>query len=410
MNLQKIWNRLPILLIVLALFSCESKKDKVAVDYSKLSWEQIEEEAKGTSATMIMYLGGKSGNKYMNEYVIPTLEEKYNITLNLVPGQGKEIIANILAEKEAGELKGQADLCWINGETFYQLRQIDGLYGPYNQLLPNFELVDYANPIIRYDFQEDIKGYETPWSLANFSVIYDSSKITAPPVSMADFERYWKQSPSRFTIPNDFSGLTLLKSWLIELAGGSTALDGKFDEQKYQQYSTQLWKWINANKKYFWKKGETFPSANTAVTQMFASGELDFAYSFANADIDIKIEEGVFPPSSRAFVLKAGSMQNANYIGIPYNAGNKAAALVVCNFLISPEAQAKKADLDFSGSRAVLDYNKLTPADKNRFDTLKAIKYGISLPVLMAKAIREPVPDYMIRVTEDFRKFVIEVP
>ncbi len=406
----KIWKHLPFLLIAVAVFSCQGKKENTVIDYSKKSWEQIEEEAKGTNATMIMYLGGKSGNKYMNEYVIPTLKEKYNITLNLVPGQGKEIIANILAEKEAGEQTGQADLCWINGETFYQLRQIDGLYGPYNELLPNFKLVDYANPIIRYDFQEDIKGFETPWSLANFSVIYDSAKITTPPVSMADFERYWKRSPGRFTIPNDFSGLTLLKSWLIELAGGSTALDGKFSEEKYKLYSAQLWKWINANKKYFWKKGETFPSGNTAVSQMFASGELDFAFSFANADVDIKIEEGIFPATSRALVLKAGSIQNANYIGIPYNAGNKAAALVVCNFLISPEAQAKKADLAFSGSRTVLDDNKLTAADKQRFDTLKAIKYGISLPVLQVNAIKEPVPEYMIRVTEDFRKFVIEVP
>ena len=410
MKHTKILKRLFFILTAVAFFSCQGKKGNIAIDYSKKSWQQIEEEAKGTSATMIMYLGGKSGNKFMNEYVIPTLKEKYNITLNLVPGQGKEIIANILAEKEAGELKGQADLCWINGETFYQLRQIDGLYGPYNDMLPNFKLVDYANPIIRYDFQEDIKGYETPWSLANFSVIYDSNKLATAPVSMADFERYWKQCPGRFTIPNDFSGLTLLKSWLIELAGGSTALDGEFSEEKYQQYSTQLWKWINANKKYFWKKGETFPSGNTAVTQMFASGELDIAFSFSNADIDIKIEEGVFPASARSIVLKAGSIQNANYIGIPYNAGNKAAALVVCNFLISPEAQAKKADLAFSGSRTVLDYKNLTAADKQRFDTLKAIKYGISLPVLQANAIKEPVPEYMIRVTEDFRKFVIEVP
>lgn len=410
MNEIKKWKGLSFLMIAVVFFSCQSKKEKVTTDYSKQSWQQIENDARGTSATMVMYLGSKTGNKFMNEYVIPTLKEKYGISLNLVPGQGKEIIANILAEKEAGESDGQSDLCWINGETFYQLRQIDGLYGPYNELLPNFKLVDYENPIIRYDFQEDIKGYETPWSLANFSVIYDSNKLTKPPVSMADFEQHWKQSPGRFTIPNDFSGLTLLKSWLIELAGGSSALDGKFDEQKYQQYSTQLWKWLNANKKYFWKKGETFPATNNAVSQMFASGELDFAFSFANADVDIKIEEGVFPASSRAIGLKAGAIQNANYVGIPFNAGNKAAALVVCNFLLSPEAQAKKAELAFSGSRTVLDYNKLTTADKQRFDSLKPIKYGISLSLLKTNAIKEPVPEYMIRVTEDFRKFVIEVP
>ncbi len=390
-------------------FSCQSKTSNKNADVAGKTWEQIEKEARGSTATMIMYMGAKSGNRFMNEYVIPTLKQRYDITLQLVPGQGKEIIANVMAEKEASVGEGQLDLCWINGETFYQLRQIDGLYGPYNQLLPNFSLIDYENPIIRYDFQEDIKGFETPWSLANFSLTYDSAKIKSPPLSMADFEAHWKSSPGRFTIPNDFSGLTLLKSWLIELAGSSAALDGPFDEAKYKQYSTQLWQWINANKKYFWKNGETFPASNSIVSQMFASGEVDFALSFSNADIDIKIAEGVYPPTSRAFILKAGSIQNASYIGIPFNATHKAAALVVCNFLISPEAQLKKASLDFSGSRSVLNMKKLSPQDRERLEKLPYIQYGIPLSTLATSAIKEPVPQYMIRITEDFRKYVIEV-
>ena len=179
---------------------------------------------------------------------------------------------------------------------------------------------------------------------------------------MQDFENYWKANPGKFTIPNDFSGLTLLKTWLIELAGGGNALDGHFDEEKYEKYSTQLWAWLNKNKQYFWKHGETFPATNTAVSQMFGNGEFDFALSFAPSEIDLKINEGVLPETTKPLILKAGSIQNANYIGITYNSGQKAAAMVVCNFMISPEAQAKKADVSFSGARSVLSVNKLSKA------------------------------------------------
>jgi putative spermidine/putrescine transport system substrate-binding protein len=399
--------RVLIFVLLSVFFACNGDK-KVASDIEKLSWTEIEQQAKGKTVTMVMHVGSKGVNRYMNEYVIPNLKERYNITLNIVAGQGKDIVSNIMSEKEAGKEVGEADLAWINGETFYQLRQIDGLYGPFTSKLPNWKYVDYENPIIKYDFQEEVKGFETPWSLASFTVIYDSARVKQPPVNMQDFENYWKVHSGKFTIPNDFTGYTLLKSWLIELAGGGNALDGKFDAAKYEKYSSQLWTWINNNKKYFWKNGETFPANNTSVSQMFANGELNFAFSFNIADIHLRIEEGLFPASSKAYILKAGSIQNTNYIGITSNSGNKAAAMVVCNFLISPEAQARKADLTFSGSQSVLAYDKLPKEEQAKFDALAKTKHGLQPKDFVGRGIKEPEPNYMIRMTEDFRKFVIE--
>jgi putative spermidine/putrescine transport system substrate-binding protein len=399
--------KLLLLVIIAFSFACNSKTGQQD-GFDKLSWAEIEQHAKGRSVTFLMHVGSKGLNRYINEYVVPTLKARYGITMNIVNGQGKDIVSNIMSEKEAGQERGQADLCWINGETFYQLRQIDGLHGPYTNMLPNSKYVDYDNPIIKYDFQEEVRGYETPWSLATFYLMYDSVRVKQPPVSMQDFEKYWQGNRGRFTIANDFSGLTLLKSWLIELAGGGNALDGPFNEQKYEQYSKQLWAWLNKNKQYFWKRGETFPSTNNSVSQMFANGELDFALSFSAAEIDIKVNEGVLPPTTKPLILKAGSIQNANYIGITYNSAEKAAAMIVCNFLISPEAQAKKAELSYSGARPVLAYNKLSKQDQAMFDELTGIKYGLQPADLEGRSIKEPAPTYMIRVTEDFRKYVIQ--
>ncbi len=400
-----------IFTMTLFLFACRGNNNPIpGRDLETMSWEQIVQTAKGTTVTMQLYMGGRDGVQYMNEYVIPALKEKYDITLQLVPGQGKEIVASIMSEKEAGKDIGQADLVWINGETFYQLRQIDGLYGPYNKYLPNLKYVDLDDPIIRYDFQEDIQGYETPWSRANFSMIYDSARLQSPPHTMAEFASYWEAHPGVFTLADDFSGYTLLKSWLIELAGGAKELDGKYSEEKYNKYSGQLWDFLNKNKKNFWKNGETFPAGNTQVAQMYASGELHFGMSFSTADIDLKIRDGVYPPITRAFLPAAGSIQNASYIGIPYNSGKIETALVVINFLISPEAQAKKANLEYTGSRTVLNMDKLSEEQKKLFSQNTGVRYALPADVLAKNAIREPVPEYMIRIAADFRTKVIQAP
>ncbi|MFX7849582.1 hypothetical protein ABTK11_20970, partial [Acinetobacter baumannii] len=85
-------------------------------------------------------------------------------------------------------------------------------------------------------------------------------------------------------------------------------------------------------KKYFWKKGETFPSSIADVSKMYSNGELAFTMSFNDAEIDNKVNEGVFTTTSKAYILQSGSIQNTHYIGITANSGSKEAAIVVCNF------------------------------------------------------------------------------
>ena len=396
-----------ILLFAVCFTACKSNTNKTE-DLSKLSWQQILDEAKGTTIIMNMHQGDKKANSYMSDYVVPALKDQYGITLKVIGGQGKEIINNLMAEKESGTTVGQTDLCWINGETFYQLRQIDGLYGPFVQQLPNAKYIDFTDPLIKYDFQEEVKGYETPWGKAFFLGVADTARVKNIPVTMQDFEAYWKLHPGRFTIPQDFMGLTLLKSWLIELAGGIQELNGPFDEVKYKKYSAELWDFVNRNKKNFWKNGETFPANATPVAQMFASGELDFTFTFGNADVDKKVDEGLFPTTSKAFVLKAGCTNNTNYLGITYNSAHKAAAMVACNFLISPEAQIKKNNYKIWGGSMVLDYNKLDTKYQAEYNNLPALKYGLSDAEIKAKSIPETEPKYMIRIGDDFRKYVID--
>ena len=390
------------------LHSCTSSNSSPKEDLSTLEWPAITEKSSGTKVNFMMWQGNPPLNDYINNYVVPAVKDLYNIELKISGGQGPEIVQLVMGEKQAGVENGQVDIVWINGETFFQLRKIDGLYGPFVTQLPNAKYVDFEDPFISIDFQQPVNFMEAPWGIGQYALVYDSATVPNPPKNLQELEDYVKTYPGTFTISNDFSGMTLLKSFLAELGGSPTSLDGPFNEEKYEQLSTRLWAYINKNRKYFWKEGTTFPKEHTRIDQMFATGELQLIYGFGEGGIEDKVQEGLFPKTTRAYAWDNGTILNANYLGIPYNSANKLGAMVVIDFLMSPEAQFEKLTRNGRESRTVLDLERLPAEWSNKFSNASGRKYCPDPEKLAEKAIKEPAPEYMIRLYEDFRTEVIE--
>lgn len=396
--------------VLLSFWGCKDKVPQTSSeDILAMDWAQIEAKARGAEVTFMMWQGSPDLNAYINDFVKPKLKEYYGIDLKIVGGQGTEIVQLIMSEKQANMTSGEVDMVWINGETFFQLKEIEGLWGPFVEKLPNSSLVDFENKFISIDFQQPANGMEAPWSITQFALVHDSIKHPTPPATLEELAAFVSKYPGSFTISNDFSGMTLLKSFLAELSGSPDGLNGPFNEEKYLKLSTQLWDWINNNKKYFWKKGETFPTEQTKLNQMYANGELSLAYGFGEGGIDDKINQGLFPKSTKAYPWRNGTIKNTNYLGIPYNSTHKSAAMVAINFLMSPEAQLKKADVNGMNANSILKYSKLSVSDKALFDQIPQRRYGPSIESMVGNAIQEPDPRYMIKLYEDFRKKVIEV-
>ncbi|MBK8555071.1 MAG: extracellular solute-binding protein [Lewinellaceae bacterium] len=240
------------------------------------------------------------------------------------------------------------------------------------------------------------------------TMIYDSIRTPHPPQSLGDWEAFWQQHPGRFTIPYEFTGMTLLKSWMVALAGDPQYFKGSFDEVKYKRVSDQLWAFINRNKANFWRKGETFPESLAAVHQMFANKELDFTMSNNDAEVDNKIIQGVFPGTALAYVPAYGSIRNSHYLGIPGGAQNLPGALVAINFLCSPAAQWEKMKPDVWGDGTILAIDGLPAPWPDRFTAIPGRKNAPARNTLDAKALQEPAPEYMIRLYNDFRTRVID--
>ncbi|WP_148289437.1 ABC transporter substrate-binding protein [Fibrella aestuarina] len=389
------------------LVSCSSRQSRDSAEILNQSWAQVEQRGRNQPVTLLMWQGDPYINKYMAGYVKPMLKQRYGIDLTVAGGQGAQLVQTLAAERDADQ-PSQLDMAWINGETFYQLRQIDALLGPVTDKMPNARYVDFSNPFIGTDFQQPVAGMEVPWGNVQLAFIYDSQRVPTPPRSFADLPAYVRSHPGQFTIPNEFTGMTILKSWMIALSGNPALFRGEFKPEVYARWSGELWKQINALRPYFWKQGRTFPEQLTTLHQLFANGEVAFTFSNNDAEVDNKINLGFFPTTARAYVPTPGTIQNSHYMGIIRQAQHPEAAMLVANFLLSPEAQLKKMDPNVWGDHTVLDLRKLSPAQRTQFENLPTRRYAPRREAIQGMAFEEPAPEYMTRLYADFRKQVIE--
>ena len=72
------------------------------------------------------------------------------------------------------------------------------------------------------------------------------------------------------------------------------------------------------------------------------------------------IKDGQYPESIRTYVLDTGTPANISYVAIPFNAPNPAGAMVLANYLLSPEYQMGMADVSSLGWGVAIDPNKLS--------------------------------------------------
>jgi putative spermidine/putrescine transport system substrate-binding protein len=396
-----------LMIFVLPLAGCGSRK-ATDLDFPEASWEQITNSARGTTVRMAMWDGDPAINAFMRGFVRERMETEHGVDVEFVGGQGNSLVDQLMVELDVGKTVGDIDLMWINGETFYQLRQIDALFGPFTTLLPNNQYINWDDPFIAIDFQQPVEGYECPWGNVQLALIYHSGRVTDPPHGMEALSQWVRQHPGRFTIDNGFTGMTFLKSLLYAIAGGPGAWDGEFDEAKYLRESAKLWDYLRKIQPFLWREGETFPEGVAQLHQLMMNGEVDFSMSNNDGEVDNKVLQGVLPDKSRAYVWESGTIRNSHYLGIPINAPNKAAAMVLANFLISPEAQLQKAKPEVWGDGSVLDIQKLPEEYQTRFSNIPGRTRVEPREALAERALMEPAPEIMIRLHSDFRKYIIE--
>ncbi|WAJ28984.1 ABC transporter substrate-binding protein [Antarcticirhabdus aurantiaca] len=395
-------------LLALALLLGGSVAPLPVAAQATADWQAVLDAARGDTVAFNAWGGSPNINTYL-EWANERLQAEYGVTLTHVKLEDTATaVSRILAEKSAGRAEGGAvDLVWINGENFAAMKEAGLLGSPFAADLPNAALLDTANPSLSADFTVPTDGLESPWGGAKLVFFADTARTgpaAAMPRSAGALLEWAKANPGlvSYPAPPDFTGTTFLKQVLIELTPDPAVLSRPVQEADFAAATAPLWAFLDALKSVSWRQGRDYPENYAAMKQLLADGELGIIFAFNPAEASSAIASGELPDTVRSFTFEAGTLGNTHFVAIPFNAANREAAMVVANFLLSPEAQARKEDPRIWGDPTVLDMAKLSEADRAAF---QAIDRGVATlaPDALGPVLPEPHPSWVGRLEAEWQ-------
>ena len=351
-------------------------------------WAETERTARGQTVYFNAWAGSERINAYL-QWAVAELQRDFGVKLQHVKiSDAADVVKRVRAEKQAGrkDTEGTVDLVWINGENFAVMKREALLSPAFAQSLPYFQWVDtVGKPTTLLDFSVPTDGLESPWGMAQLTFFADAQRLPKPPQSMGELLALARQQTGRITYPRppDFHGTTFVKQALIEHALDVKALALPVTPAALAVQAAPLWRFLDALHPHLWRGGKQFPQNSAAVRQMMADGELVMALTFNPNEAANEIAAKRLPVTAQSWQFAKGTIGNTHFVAIPFNAPSKAGAQVVANFLLSPAAQARKADIDVWGDPTVLDVARLPALDRARFQSAsRPGQVAVTAPVL----------------------------
>lgn len=382
---------------------------RAAGDIDAMTHTDMLAAARGTEVRWHMWGGSDQINAWVDGYVAPEAEKRFGITLVRVPMDAAVFVNKLLTEKAAGKDTGTMDLLWINGENFRNARQAGLLYGPFLDRMPSFRAY-YDPEQSRYDFGFPVDGFEAPYGRAQFVFEYDSARVPNPPRNFAELKAWILANPGRFTYPQppDFTGSAFIRQVFYATTGGHGQYMQDLDTKLYAKNAPAAWAWLNEIKPALWREGRTYPRDAAALDTLFARGEVDMCMSYHPAHAQMKILEKTYPDTVRTFVMEEGTISNTHFTAVPFNAPNKAGAMVVADFLMSPDAQLSKYLPANWGDLPALDVARLPAEQAGAFAAVDLGAATLPAGVLAGAAVPEIPSGYLELLENDWEKHVLD--
>lgn len=367
-------------------------------------WDAVVAEANGQT----VYWNAWGGSTTTNDFIAwagSRVLEDYGVTLEHVKlTDTADAVSRVVAEKSAGaDTDGAIDMIWINGANFNAMKEADLLFGPFAEQLPNWQFVDAEGKTVQTDFTVPVEGFEAPWAMAQVVFIHDTARLSEPLGDMNALLEWAKANPGRFTFPQppDFLGTTFLKQALIDLSDNASVLQSPATDENYAAATAPLWAFLEELTPNLWREGRAYPQTGPRQLQLISDGEVDLAISFSPGEASAAIANFQLPDTARTFVLDNGTLGNASFVAIPYNSGSAAGAMVLANFLMSPEAQVRQQDPNILGYGTVLNMDALDANQRAAFDDLELGVATLS-PADLGSVQAEPHPSWSERIAAEW--------
>jgi len=375
------------------------------------SWDAVLQAAQGTTVNWFMWGGSDIINTHVDNQVGQPLLEQYDITLNRVPLENTaDAVNKVLNEKAAGkERGGSIDLIWINGENFRTLKEAGLLYGPFVDLLPNNQYVNWDDPAVAFDFGLAVEGHESPWASFQWVMEYNSAAVDDPPRTFDELRDWVEANPGRFTYPAppNHVGSAFVRQLFYWAAGSSDPFLEEFDQAVFDETAPLVWDYLNKIEPFLWREGRTYPEL-AAMPDLLRNGEIDFAMEYDASRASNYIAQGRYPDTIRTYVLESGTLANVSYVAIPFNASNPAGAMALANFLLSPDYQIGMTDPDALGWMMAIDPTRLT--DEQRAQLADTPRGVATLPAeeLSSHALPEARASWVAPMEQGWEENVLQ--
>ncbi|MGV2622603.1 UNVERIFIED_CONTAM: ABC transporter substrate-binding protein [Halobacillus marinus] len=408
--MNKFFSLMLFLAALVFLSACSQEPN--STDWSDQSWQAIESASENTTVRLHMWGGDESINQYIDEWAAPRMKEQFGVTLERVPMDTPEILQKLQTEKQAGKQDGSIDLIWLNGENFKNAKENKLLSGTITDGLPNFQkYYDTDSPAFQKDFGTEVDGMEAPWGKVQFVFFYDSAKIENPPETFEELQTWIHENPGKFTYPRaeDFSGNAFLRHILYAKADKpSDIYDQPLDEETIQPTADQTWDYLKDIEEDLWRSGEHYPNDLTELDRLYSEGEVWMTMGYNEARAESLIEDGVFPETTKSFVMKPGSIGNTHFLSVPFNSPNKPGALTTINFLLSPEAQLAKLQPDSWGDNTPISLDLLPEEQKQQFEAVDRGDSVLPVEKLEESFLPESAASYVEWMTEEWFNEIVQ--
>lgn len=401
--------------ICIGISASTASTNSTTSDQALSPWQQIEAQGKNQDVYFYAWGGDQQINAYL-QWAAKQVDDKYNINLVHVKlSDTSEAVSRVLAEKSANNNdQGSVDLVWINGANFATMSENSLLLKQWANKLPNFSLTDpNNNPTVNYDFGVPTEGMEAPWGQASLTFYYDSLSVNTPPTTLDELSTWTAQNPGRFSYPKppDFLGMSFLKYALVMLHEQHDAETGQNTKAQLNLPATEqnialvldpLWAFLDDFHPTLWRDGEQFLQTGAQMRRLVDDTELSLAFTFSAPEVPAAVQRYDLPKSIRSYAMSDGSLSNTHFVAIPYNTNHPQAAQLVANFLLSPEAQARKQIPAVWGDKTVLVQSMLSPEQQALFDGKQT--HPSALPFdSITRTVSEPHPSWVDAIMQGWQ-------
>lgn len=296
--------------------------------------------------------------------VVEAFEEEYGITVSIPDVSSVEDAINKLIAEQDLET-GDIDLMSFNGSAGLRLTPSDLLIGPVQTALPEGD--NLATVVEGADWE----GYAVQFWGNQTCLAYDPDRLAAEdlPDTFAEFEAWIAANPNQlgFNFENGGSGPSLIHNIARSILGVSQ------DDTVAQTPDLQpVYDWFIANEDNY-----ILTASNADSLSRFNSGEFIMIATWEDF-LAGNINRGEVSDRFECYVPEFGLNGGGNVLGIPTNAANPAAAMVLASWLTSAQTQTMfNVDFGTSPANGMADSSAaLVPVE----DRANATVWGDPLP------------------------------